>query len=171
MHGEQTEFVESVKQRYPHFFTGQRVLEVGSRNVNGSIRSLFDCFDYVGLDCAAGEGVDVVCLAHEYAPRHLFDVVISCEAFEHDPHLAKTVPHILSLLRPGGLFIATMASPLREEHGTRRVHPQWEPFGPDPDYYYGVSACEFSTLIQSHLAFWEVTSGHDMQDTYAVGIR
>lgn len=172
MHDEQTAFVASIKRLYPHFFTGQRVLEIGSRNINGTVRALFDApAQYVGVDCTAGDGVDMVCLAHEYQPPQLFDVVISCEAFEHDPHFRRTLPHILSLLRHQGLFVATCAGPAREEHGTRRVHPQWEPFGPDPDYYHGLTAGEFIAATNGMLGDFEIAEHRDGQDLYAYGLR
>ncbi|MDB0050250.1 hypothetical protein N9F31_02215, partial [Pseudomonadales bacterium] len=36
------------------------VLEIGSYDVNGSIRSLFNAQNYVGVDLVEGPGVDVV---------------------------------------------------------------------------------------------------------------
>jgi hypothetical protein len=89
-HAEQMDYVRSVRDKYHWFFAGTRVLEVGSRYVNGSVRQLFGPCDYTGLDCTPGRCVDVVCLAHEYRSAAPFDVLVSCEAFEHDPHLAKT---------------------------------------------------------------------------------
>lgn len=51
-HPEQLEFVASVRQRFPGFFTGRRVLEVGSLDINGSVRGMFTDCDYVGVDVA-----------------------------------------------------------------------------------------------------------------------
>ena len=84
-HEAQTDFVKSIREKHRDHFTGKRVLEVGSRNINGSVRNFFFECDYVGLDYHRGRGVDVTGLAHEYDTRDPFDVVISCEAFEHDP--------------------------------------------------------------------------------------
>lgn len=70
------------------------VLEVGSCDVNGSVRGLFKgCHSYLGIDVADGPGVDVVYVAnrpgllHEYEDDGLrqaaFDVVVSTEMLEH----------------------------------------------------------------------------------------
>ena len=58
------------------------VLEIGSYDVNGSIRSLFDTEHYVGVDLVAGPGVDVVADGQSVDyPDATFDVVLSCEVF------------------------------------------------------------------------------------------
>jgi SAM-dependent methyltransferase len=123
-HPEQMQFVEETKTLHPEFFTGGGVLEIGSLNINGSVRSLFsDCF-YTGIDVVPGPGVDLVTPAHSYAcPDGIFDVVISCECFEHDPHWMATLNQAVNVLRTGGLFIFTCASGNRQEHGTRRTTP------------------------------------------------
>jgi len=136
-HPAQHEFCQEVKQRFPRAFRGRRVLEVGARNVNGSVRDEFeDCF-YVGVDSEAGEGVDVVCLAHDYEGNPAsFDTVYTTETLEHDPHAEKTLAHMLRLLKPGGLLFGTCAGEGRAEHGTRRTGKR---YGPQPDFYRNVS--------------------------------
>jgi hypothetical protein len=65
-----------------------RILDVGSFDVNGTYRPLFDepHWEYVGLDVAPGPGVDVV-VRRLYGWKEIssrsFDVVISGQAFEH----------------------------------------------------------------------------------------
>ena len=67
-------------------WTGLRVLEIGSADINGSIRSFFPGSDYTGVDLSAGPGVDVVASGHELAlPDRDVDLAISCECFEHNP--------------------------------------------------------------------------------------
>jgi SAM-dependent methyltransferase len=167
-HPEQNAFVRAVKARFPVYFAGTRVLEIGSRNVNGSIRQFFRGCEYVGLDCQPGCCVDVVNLAHEFADPDPFDVVVSCEAFEHDPHFDRTIPHVLGLLRRGGLFVATWASPLRPEHGTAGTG---EIYGPDPAYYRGIAADEFIMAAAGMLHLLETSTARDGQDVRAVGFR
>ena len=52
----------------PEFFKGKVVLEIGSRNVNGSLRNIiknYEPLSYTGIDIIDGEGVDIVCDANE----------------------------------------------------------------------------------------------------------
>jgi hypothetical protein len=65
-----------------------RVLEVGSLNVNGTVRRLFRG-EYVGVDMRDGPDVDVVCNAHELSGSLLlrsrfYETVVCCEMLEHD---------------------------------------------------------------------------------------
>ena len=57
-HLQQAEYVKSLKKIYPHFFNRKKVLEVGSLNINGSIRDFFYECEYVGIDVGEGEGVE-----------------------------------------------------------------------------------------------------------------
>jgi SAM-dependent methyltransferase len=86
---------------------GGTVLEVGSRIVNGSPRSLFDG-EYVGVDMQAGDGVDVVCRADRLPfASGVFDTVVSTETLEHDPYFWKSVVEMARVLRPGGTLLVT----------------------------------------------------------------
>lgn len=72
----------------PDATRGKRILEVGSRNVNGSLRELAAPWaeEYIGVDIEAGRGVDVLMpageLPRQFAPDE-FDIVISTEMLEH----------------------------------------------------------------------------------------
>ena len=43
-------------------------------------------------------------------PTASFDVVISCECFEHNPYWRETFLNMTRVLRPGGLFVLTCAT-------------------------------------------------------------
>lgn len=172
-HAAQRAFCKQVKELFPEFFQGGRVLEIGSRNINGSARELFSKSRYVGLDCAPGPDVDVVCLAHEYhAEPGSFDVVLSIEAFEHDPYAYSTISRMVQLLRPGGLFFATCASVGRPEHGTDRQGE--EIYGPDPGFYRNVTMGQMADWLDLHAGtFREVFLRHNPEvgDLYFYGIK
>lgn len=169
-HPAQQEFCHDVKLRFPDFFHKTRVLEVGSRDINGSVREAFSDSDYTGIDAEPGNGVDQVCLGHEFeAPAQSFDVVCSLETFEHDPHAPQTVANMLKLLRPGGLFFMTCAGEGRKEHGTRRTGTL---YGPDANFYQNVSLAMFLDWIKA-FTFEELYLKHNKQvsDLYCFAIK
>jgi SAM-dependent methyltransferase len=85
-----------------------RVLDVGSVDVNGSYRPLFcdPVWSYIGLDVAAGPGVDIV-VADPYrwseVPDDSLDVVVSGQALEHIAYPWRTMEEVARVVRPGGL--------------------------------------------------------------------
>jgi len=86
-HTEQREFIFDVKDFYPEYFDNVKVLDVGSLDINGSTREFFSNSDYTGIDIGSGKNVDIVVEGQNYdAPDESFDVVISCECFEHNPY-------------------------------------------------------------------------------------
>ncbi len=84
------------------------VLDLGSMDINGSYRPLFDdpAWRYRGVDLAPGKNVDIV-LADPYRWREIpaasQDVVVSGQAFEHMPFFWAGMLQIERALRPGGL--------------------------------------------------------------------
>jgi SAM-dependent methyltransferase len=99
-------FVESVEREE---FEGKRVLEVGSKYVNGSVRPLIERFlspkEYVGVDIEPGKFVDVVLpaerLVEHFGPES-FDVVIATELLEHVQDWRLVVNNMKAVLRRGG---------------------------------------------------------------------
>lgn len=78
----------SVREFVAHTVTARglrdaSVLEVGSLDVNGTVRDLL-IGDYVGIDMRAGAGVDVVCDAHDLPYHDEFYVIVCTEMLEHD---------------------------------------------------------------------------------------
>jgi SAM-dependent methyltransferase len=89
-----------------------RVLEVGSCNVNGSIREAFQpgAELYLGIDIAPGPGVDLVMRSQEIRQNWAdgtFDTVLCCEMLEHDPMPWLTVEQLHMVLKPGGILLVT----------------------------------------------------------------
>jgi SAM-dependent methyltransferase len=123
MHREQRRWCEEIKSKYPEYFEGSFVLDVGSLDVNGTNRYLFSGGLYVGIDVLPGPGVDIVSPGHLFVPpSDLFDVVISTNALEHDVVWYKTIHNMVRCLRHGGLLIISCAYAHRE-HGTPRTTP------------------------------------------------
>ena len=174
MHWEQTQFIRSVQQFFPSYFTQVSVLEIGSYDVNGSVRSLFDATKYVGVDLVPGPCVDVVCSGHEFRSDDRFDVAISTECFEHNPFYAETFLNMARRVRPGGIVLFTCAGEGRPEHGTRRCDPSSSPgtLKLAPDYYHNLTEAHFASLDLtawfSEYRFYRNEVSHDL---YFLGIR
>lgn len=143
----------SVKAGYPEFFKNKKVVDFGSLDINGCNRWLFDDCDYTGVDIGKGPNVDVVSKAHEFnAPDGTYDVVVSTEMFEHDKHLDLSLPNMVRVLKPKGLFFFTCAGVGREEHGTRRTSPEASPFTSQEDegwsdFYENVTEAKIRSIL------------------------
>ena len=111
MHGSVITWVGEKVGQHQLNAPGLQVLEVGSRDINGSVRPLFAGVGaYTGVDMLAGPGVDHVVDAHDLGGRFApgsFDVVVSTEMLEHDDRFWISVAAMGQLLRPGGLLILT----------------------------------------------------------------
>lgn len=175
-HKEQQDFVLSVKNKFLNYFTNKCVIEIGSLNINGSVREFFDNCIHVGIDVATGPCVDVVCLGHEYdMPDGSFDVAISCECFEHDPYHILTFKNMVRLVKSNGIVIFSCATTGRKEHGTRANDPASSPLtiGLGWDYYKNLEEKDFRTEINFDELFLEYNFQTNLKsfDLYFYGIK
>lgn len=164
MHPEAYEFVREAVAALPRH--PRRVCELGSLNVNGSIRGLFpEAALYVGVDLAAGPGVDVVADAADWSPPDWlrFDCVVSTEALEHTPRAADICANALRLLEPGGVLIVTAAGVGREPHTCGGA-----PLGDSGEFYRNVVAADLVTWLSGFAGMTVRRRGHDI---YAVATR
>lgn len=168
-HVEQITYCQSVKTRHKEFFEKTTVLEIGSLNVNGSFRDLFNGCEYVGVDIVKGLAVDVVCKGHEYTSKTQFDVVCSGECFEHDEYWKKTLTNMYKLLRTGGLFFFTCASTGRAEHGTSKG----EFWGTSKNYYRNLTKEDIKSVFNLEELFndYELLYQPISKDLYFKGIK
>lgn len=92
-----------------HSFAGKRILEVGSLDVNGSVRPLFaGASTYTGIDFRAGPGVDLLMNAHSLGFGDAsFDVVVSTEMLEHDDEFWLSLVEMGRVLKRHGVLIIT----------------------------------------------------------------
>jgi SAM-dependent methyltransferase len=107
----------SFAQQHASLISG-RVLEVGSLNVNGTVRDVLPIT--IGVDFREGKGVDVVAdvcdLEKLYGPES-FDCVVSCDALEHMEHWDESLRNMWAVLKKDGIFLLTIAHPKKAEHG------------------------------------------------------
>ena len=175
-HKQQLDFVEIVRRHLPRYFEQSRVIEIGSMDINGSIREFFKNCEYVGIDVAEGRGVDLVGQGQLIDFKTgTFDVAVSCECFEHNPYWAETFANMLRMTKPGGIVIVSCAGVGRPEHGTTRTLPgnSVGTIGLGWDYYRNVSKSDLRK--SAALEWWfadhvlEAEFGHC--DTMLVGIK
>ena len=84
-----------------------KTLEVGSRDVNGSVKRLFT--DYTGIDRIQGQNVDIVADGHDIPfPDETFDNVLCLETLEHDDAFLLTAGECRRVLKKGGSLVITV---------------------------------------------------------------
>ena len=110
---------------------GKRVLEVGSYDVNGSLRSLAESYrpgEYIGIDLKACDHakhkqrpcVDRIMDANDILKefgQESFDVLINTELLEHIEDWRKAIHNFKSVVRKGGLIVITTRSIKFPRHG------------------------------------------------------
>ena len=178
-HNEQRAFCFKVKNKFPDYFKNKKVLDIGSLDVNGSNRDLFENCNYLGIDVWEGKNVDYVSVGHLFdGPDNYFDTIISTEVFEHDMFYEETIKNIMRMLKPGGLFLFTCAATGRPEHGTRRtsqcdapllvgVSDEWS------DYYKNLEKEDFQKISSFNEIFVDgcFERGYQPDDLYFYGIK
>lgn len=142
---------------------GLTVLEVGSANVNGSLRPHVEALGparYHGVDPYPEPnvgGVDEVILAENLVDRYgveSWDVVISTEMLEHAEHWQAVVWAMKAVTRPGGLNVIT----------TRSVG---FPYHPYPEDWWRYSVGDFGAIWGD----WTIEDLTDDPDNPGVFIR
>ena len=182
MHSQQMDFCNRIRAKYPLYFQNANVLDVGSLDINGNNRYLFnmDNCSYKGVDIAKGANVDIVCPTHLLnAQDRFYDFIISTECFEHDYYWKDSIKNIIRMLRKNGAFLFTCASDPRPEHGTERsdnhysapflskLNNEWK------NYYKNLSENDFISLdgfIDSFL-FYEFEYNPNPGDLYFFGVK
>lgn len=146
-----------------HAVGARRVLDIGGRNINGTVRPLFPNAEYVTVDLHGGPGVDVVGDVCNFWPRAKFDVTVCCEVLEHAENWRGILAAAHRLTRKGGMLIVTAAGPGREPHsgidgGRLRGGEHYENITPE--------------ALAAALADWdEVEADTTGEDVRAVAVR
>ena len=84
-----------------------KILEVGSRDINGNVRHLFQ--DYIGMDFISGKNVDVLATSWQIPFKSdCFDNVLCLEMLEHDMMFWFSVPEMIRVLKPKGKFVVSV---------------------------------------------------------------
>jgi SAM-dependent methyltransferase len=97
-----------------------RVLEIGSLDVNGSLRiHKPDNMSWIGVDIEVGHGVDVVVRPHARLPfpDNHFDLVVATSVFEHDTSFWKTMSEMSRVTSETGfIYVSAPSNGLVHRH-------------------------------------------------------
>ena len=111
------------------------VLEIGCRDINGSVREFFDPPDYTGLDIHPDKNVDIVWDIEKvnYRLQDRFGLVVCLETLEHLSRFWLALKHIRTYLTDDGIMLCSTPTFGFQEHETSTYR----------DYYrFTVSAFE-----------------------------
>ena len=92
---------------------GKLIVEIGSQDVNGSIRQVSPSgAKYIGVDFVQGKGVDIILDDPYVLPFQdgSVDVCLSSSVFEHSEMFWLLFLEILRILKPDGLFYVNTPS-------------------------------------------------------------
>ncbi len=160
MHQQALDFVTAQSRG----LTARSVLEIGSLDINGSVRPVFtSAVTYHGLDLVAGDGVDEVADAATWDPgSRRFDVVVSAEVLEHAPAWREVLDTAWRALEPGGTLLMTCATDPRPPHS---AVDGWDVR--DGEWYRNVPAAEVRALVTEWGATsWAIEVHRDRGDLY-----
>lgn len=143
------------------------VIEIGSRYINGSVRSHFPNACWTGIDLYPGDYVDFVVDALDYDPEHRVDLVVCCEVFEHTAQWAEILDAAWYWLLPKGRILITCAGPGRD------VHSAIDGGALQPDEHYAnITARELSdALHEAGFEQIEVSGNMYWCDTYGTATK
>jgi len=174
-HYQQINFVEICSRYLANGCDFEKVLEVGSCDINGSIRGIVRAKQYIGIDVAPGPGVDQVMLGQDADfSSNYFDIVISCECFEHNEFWVETFANMMRMLKPGGVCIITCASIVRGEHGTPRCVSSFSLTSGvlGENYYRNLDVSDFQrTRLLKGFSRYGFGKNIYSRDLYFVGIK
>lgn len=179
MHQQATNFTIFVKKILTNYFKNKIVLDVGSGDINGNNRFLFENCQYNGNDVISAPNVTIVSKTKDLPFNdEYFDTIISTECFEHDPEYTQSLHKIYKMLKPNGLFAFTCASTNRPEHGTRRTSPK-DSYGTIGnlndmiDYYKNLTEIDINNVIniKKHFKHFDTYYNSETKDLYFWGIK
>ena len=179
MHIEAKDFTLFVKRILSDYFINKIVLDVGSGDINGNNRFLFENCEYNGNDVIHASNVTIVSKTKDLPfIDNTIDTIISTECFEHDPEYKESIIKIYNMLKPDGLFCFTCASTNRAEHGTQRTS-SYDSYGTIGnlsdmvDYYKNLTELDLNEVLPLNELFsvWDTYYNSNSKDLYFIGIK
>jgi SAM-dependent methyltransferase len=173
-HKEQMNFFSDLSQRFPdNFYSAVRILEIGSQNINGTVRDFFpNANQYLGIDLAVALDVDWVVPGELLElPDGWADIIISTECFEHCENWEKVLLNMIRICKSSGLIIITCASTGRAAHGTIDSDKDSSPF--TTSYYKNIGMDDITQriIIEEYFIRHAFEANSISNDLYFWGIR
>jgi hypothetical protein len=172
-HYEQLEFIKIISKEIKilNKYEYWTILDIGSYDVNGTVKKIFPLNKYLGIDLAKGPNVDIVLNGDQLDKlKKKFNIVISTECFEHAKNYKDIFLSMYNVCEDDGYVIFTCASRGRIEHGTNRSSINDNPSS-DGFYYKNVFKEDFernfnlNKLFNKYFLFYNIKSS----DLYFVG--
>lgn len=149
-------------QKHVAALSFDRVVEFGSLDINGSVRGLFDCDEYHGIDLQEGPGVDEVADVVDWRGEPA-DAVVCCEVLEHAPDVLGIIESAFVNLKQNGLLVITCATGHRKPHsavdGGRLRQDEW---------YRNVEVDDLKTYFTNLFGILDLTVVGERGDLYCV---
>lgn len=145
-HRSQLDYIEKLSKDFPDYFNNIKMLEIGSLNINGTIRQFFKDCEYVGVDLDSGKDVDLICEGQLVDhPDNTYDTTGSCNCFEHNPHWIETFRNMYRMTRQNGLLFIVVPTTGYPEHGTskRAQHDSPLTIAKGWEYYQNLTEQDF----------------------------
>lgn len=147
-------------EKNAHFVTG-RVLDVGCGPMS-RYRHLFDCSEYVKMDIAPGENVDVVGTAEAIPfPDESFDSIVCTETINDVFEPVKAFAEFNRTLRKGGIILITCPSIAKQTDSAtdywRFTRHSLRKLAEDSGFTVEVleqRGAYWSTMAQLSIAYW-----------------
>jgi SAM-dependent methyltransferase len=150
MHPSAMEGAREFFLKYSREFSEPTIVEIGSQDVNGSLREVAPPSKYVGLDFQAANGVDIVLEDAYHFPLEdeFADIVITSSCFEHSEMFWLTFLEGVRILKPNGLFYIN--APSRGQY-----------------HAYPVDCWRFYPDADKALKTWAKHNGYDLNVEYS----
>lgn len=100
----------------PNEVSDKKILEVGSANLNGGLRSYLENLsptEYIGVDIQEAPGVDIVLRAEDLVKHfgeNKFDFVVSTEVLEHIADWVTVINNLKKIVSANGVILLTTRS-------------------------------------------------------------
>lgn len=136
-----------------------KILEVGSRNINGTMRKQADSkkWEYTGIDIIDGDCVDIIVKEHDWdnIENNYYDYVISSQAFEHIRYPWVVAKLVYDKCKDGGKICI--------------IAPNRHHYHPHPVDCYRYMKDGFEALFSEWAGFKTILCAHGGDDTYYWG--